>query len=111
MNSISPMWQRFLGLVSPCLQPVGKRGNRRRYHRLHLERLENRLAPASHDTLGSAIALRFDTNQQSQVAGMLADANQVDLYAVQLQSGDLLTAEVQAYTPSNPLNSGLRVFD
>jgi hypothetical protein len=73
--------------------------------------LEDRLAPAAHDTLATALPLPFDGNLQAQASASLPDPNQVDLYRVQLNAGDLVTAQVTAYSPSNLLDSGLRVFD
>jgi hypothetical protein len=73
--------------------------------------LEDRLAPAAHDTLATAIPLKFDSNLQASVFSVLSDPNQVDLYHIQLRSGDEVTAQVRAYTSSNKLDSGLRVFD
>ena len=98
--------------------------------------MENRLALSAHDILATAVPLPFDNNQQAQVSSALADPNQVDLYQIQLSAGDEVTAEVHAYSlssildrllgknvfnntapqenaysPGNPLDSGLRVFD
>jgi hypothetical protein len=89
----------------------GFRATLHRVFRPRLELLESRLAPAAHDTLGTAYSLSFDSHEQALVAGFLADDNQVDLYKAQLHAGDRITAAVQAYSVSNPLDSGLRAFD
>jgi hypothetical protein len=81
------------------------------FSRPWLERLELRLVPAAHNTLTTASLLTFDaTTQQAQVSATLADANQVDLYAVQLQLG------AQVFADAVPASSGgptiaLRIFD
>ena len=75
----------------------------------HLERLEKRIAPAGHDTLGTAISLPV-VGGQAQASGVLAGANQVDLYAVSLQAGDEAALGVSAQAPGS-LQSALRAFD
>ena len=74
-----------------------------------LERLEKRIAPAAHDTLGTAIPLTL-VGDQAQASGILALANQVDLYAVSLQAGDQVALGVSAQAPGS-LESALRAFD
>jgi hypothetical protein len=82
--------------------------------RPRVEWLEHRLAPAN-DTLATALPLTI-TNQAllaAQAAGTLDVPNQVDLYQVQLNAGDEVTAEVVG-NPANffPLtDSGLRILD
>jgi hypothetical protein len=66
---------------------------------------------AHNNTLATALALAFDPNLQAQVSATLFDPNQVALYQVQLSAGDEFTAQVNAYSTSNPLDSGLRLFD
>ncbi|HKI37278.1 MAG TPA: VCBS repeat-containing protein [Gemmataceae bacterium] len=75
-----------------------------------LERLEHRLAPAAHDMLATAIPLVFDSQLQAQGSGTLATSNQVDLYAVQLNAGDEVTADVTAQNLGSP-QSELRLFN
>src|ERR1700722_8655933 len=75
-----------------------------------LERLEPRLAP-SHDTLADAVGLSFAVGPVADVSGKLATANQVDLYAIRLQAGDQLTADVSAQGPGEPLAAAVRLFD
>jgi len=91
--------------------PVAQPALRCVYTRPGLECLEARLAPAAHDTLATALPLKFDDKLQAQVSASLASPIQVDLYAVQVQAGDEVTARVNAYSPGNPLDSGLRIFD
>ena len=74
-----------------------------------LERLEKRIAPAGHDTLGTAIPLPV-VGGQAQASGVLAGANQVDLYAVSLQAGDQAALGISAHAPGS-LQSTLRAFD
>ncbi len=88
--------------------PVAPAGRHR--VRLYLERLEKRLAPAGHDTLGSAMPLTLDSSQPVQVSGILADADQVALYSVSLQAGGQVVADVTA-AGTGSLAASLRIFD
>ncbi len=79
--------------------------------RPRLEVLEDRLTPSGLDTLSQAQSVPFDpASQTALVSGSLADPNQVDLYAVQLDRGDEVTAQVNK-DALNPPDTGLRVFD
>ena len=87
-----------------------QRRHHRRYARPRLEMLENRLAPAAHDTLSSALALTFNPSQQAQATSTLVAPAQVDLYALQLQAGNEIAADVRAQSLNSPA-SCLRIFD
>ena len=80
------------------------------FYRPRLERLEDRLPPAAHDTLASAIPVPFDANQRAQVSDTLADPNQVNLYGLQLHAGDEVVADVTDQSLGNPA-SCLRIFN
>jgi len=109
MKPFPSSWRRLLRRVWRRRGASPDRG-RRGFARLRLEWLEQRLAPAAHDTLQTAISLTFDETQQAQASGNVADANQVDLYAVQLKAGDQVF--VDAGTPdSSGLIASLRIFD
>src|SRR5205823_3256471 len=86
------------------------RKHQRRQARPRLELLENRLAPAAHDTLSTALTLTFDRSQQAQAVGALAAPNQVDLYAIPLQAGSEVAADVRSQSQGSPA-SCLRIFD
>ena len=75
-----------------------------------VECLENRLVLAAHDTLGTAVPLVFDANQQAQYANSLADPNQVDLYAITLAASDQVVVDVTSQTLNSPAIC-LRIFD
>jgi hypothetical protein len=60
--------------------------------------------------LATALPIAFDPTGAASAAGSLVDANQVDLYAVQLQPGDRVTADVGVAGPGS-LAGCLRVFD
>src|SRR5262249_9775004 len=84
--------------------------------RLHVERLEQRLAPAG-QTIGSAefvpLAARNQwilVNPTNAVSGTISDANQDDVYAVHLNAGDQLYVDSYAPTGSD-LRNALRIFD
>ncbi len=63
-----------------------------------------------HDSLTAAIPVTLNEDQQTQLAGALAYANQVNLYAVSLESGDQLSADI-AGRVAGTLAAGLRIFD
>ncbi len=90
--------------------PARRRAEAIPCRRLRLEQLEDRLAPAAHDTLATALPLLFDASRQALVSGTLA-GNQIDLYAVSLNSGDEVFAAASAQVPGSTLDSYLRVFD
>src|SRR6516162_3989568 len=71
-----------------------------------LERLENRIAFAAGPT-----PLPFTAFQTAHAAGFLATPNEVDLYQVQLNAGDVVNASVSSQTSGGALQSTLRVFD
>ncbi len=110
MKKVALFWR---GILRPPRRRAGHPGGGRPglCRRPGLEILEDRLAPAAHDTLATAVALCWDGNQQAQFAAALTDPNQADLYQIPLHAGDLVTAAVMAYRPDNPLDSALRVFD
>jgi FG-GAP-like repeat/Bacterial pre-peptidase C-terminal domain len=101
-------WQHTLARIRPS-RPF--RSVRARYFRPALERLEDRLSPAVHDTLGTAIGVSFNASPHALVSGTLAGANDVVLYAVTLTQGDLLTAAINAQQQGSPLQATLRLFD
>jgi hypothetical protein len=73
--------------------------------------LEDRLAPAAHDTLATAVPLPpWDNNNQTEVGGILTAVNQVDMYSVSLNAGDEITVNVTAQQ-QRALESYLRIFD
>jgi hypothetical protein len=88
-------WRKLLRLFQSPPAKHAHAGAGRSY-RPHLEWLEDRLAPAAHDTLATAIPLQFEFNRQADVSGALSDPNQVDLYRIQLPLFDTgrLTASV-----------------
>src|SRR5262249_29039195 len=104
-------WRRFLRSLWCAPDSRAHSSKHRTFRVPRLEMLESRISPAALDPLATAVPLPFDRNLQARAASMLADANQVNLYQVQLQAGDEVTAQVQAYSPQNPLDSGLRIFD
>jgi hypothetical protein len=69
-----------------------------------LERLEDRVAPA-------AIPLSFDSGPVVHTSGKLTTPNQVDLYAVRLNTDDQFTADVNAQRQGSPLHAALQLFD
>jgi hypothetical protein len=75
-----------------------------------LEWLENRILFHG-DTLATAAPLSFSVLHTAQAAGFLAQPQQVDLYRVQLDRGDRLSAAVRAQTAGSGLAALLRVFD
>jgi hypothetical protein len=81
-----------------------------RWYRPGVEGLETRLAPAAHDTLSTAISVPLGSSVPVQMAGNLADSNQVDLYAVSLDAGDQITADVSGQTVGSPAGC-LRIFN
>ncbi len=82
-----------------------------RFRRPRLERLEDRLAPAAHDTLKTAILIPAVANQPTQVAiGDLTSTNEVVLYKVTLQADTALNVTVADKGLIGPY-SGLRLFD
>jgi hypothetical protein len=75
----------------------------RSWHRLpRLERLEERLPPAAHDTLATALPFPFAAGPVAGYSGALSTDNQVDLYAVSLRAGDEVAASVTAQTLGSP---------
>ena len=95
----------------PSPAPAGPRPWAGQVRRPYTERLEDRLAPAAHDTLATALPLSFVASPVAQVSGTLSTANQVDLYSVTLHQGDQLTAAINAQQQGSPLNAALRLFD
>ena len=101
----------FRSCVQPRIQRAQQRAVRRRSFRPRLEWLENRLAPAVHDTLNTALQISFAASPVAQVSDTLTTANQVDLYAVTLHQGDQLTAAINAQQQGSSLQAALRLFD
>jgi hypothetical protein len=65
----------------------------------------------AHDTLSTAIPLTYDGSQPAYGYGNLTNPNQVDLYQLQLTSGETIVARLPGVYPWNPLDLGLRIFD
>src|SRR5271156_5444672 len=70
-----------------------------------LEQLEDRLPPAAHDTLATAIPVSIHGSQPALFSEDITSANDVDLYAVTLQAGQQVTANVSAQRLGSPLNA------
>jgi hypothetical protein len=66
--------------------------------------------PSTNQTLGTALGLTFHNNVAT-ASGVLASANEADLFRVSLRAGDVVTAQVDAQHVGSPLESVLRVFD
>ncbi len=98
-RSLLTWWRRLFAPV-----------RRRPYRRPRLERLEDRTL-LSGDTLLTAAMLPFTAFRTAHAAGFLATANEVDLYEIQLNRGDRITAAISAQSTGSGLQSLLRVFD
>lgn len=82
-----------------------------RYCLPRLECLEGRFPPAAHDTLMTALSLNFDSNNMVQLSGALATPDQVDIYAVQLNAGDEVSANVTSQSTGGSSSFWFRAFD
>jgi len=78
--------------------------------RLTLERLEDRALPSA-SPLDAAVPLGFDAFGAAHVSHFLSTPDEVDLYKVNLQAGDVLASDVRAQSAGSGLQSLLRVFD
>jgi hypothetical protein len=71
-----------------------------------LEQLENRIVFAL-----SATSLSFNAFGTAHAAGVLTAPNKFQLYEINLQAGDVITAAVNSQPGGGALQSNLRVFD
>jgi hypothetical protein len=102
----SPLWP--FGTIVPRR---GKHAARwRPVRRPTLEQLESRTLLRG-GTLATALPLTFGPLHTAQVAGVLADPHEVDLYRLHLGAGDRIRAAVSAQDPGSALQSLLRIFD
>src|SRR5262249_405873 len=105
---VAGWWQRLLGLFRR--PPSGRKRLRRLYHLPRLEWLEERGTP-HHDTLTPAPPLSFAAPPVARGAGLLNSANPGALFAVTLNAGDQVTADVNAQRQGSLLDAALRLFD
>ncbi len=104
MKRLAWDWEQRLRSMGREMLPRDRRSSRR----LSLEWLESRLAPAAHDTIGTALSVSLVS--QAHDTRTLETANTVDLYAVTLKAGEAILAEALTPQPGS-LKPALRIFD